>query len=58
MSGPVSPIEKMCDLAENPSAITFLDEVHAVGMYRPHGASVAEHLNLRSGLRDGQNYKA
>ncbi|CDM35806.1 hypothetical protein DTO013E5_9215 [Penicillium roqueforti] len=45
MCGSIAPIEKICDLAEKYGAITFLDEVHAVGMYGPHGAGVAEHLD-------------
>lgn len=46
MCGSISPIEKICDLAEKYGALTFLDEVHAVGMYGPHGAGVAEHLDF------------
>jgi 5-aminolevulinate synthase len=45
MCGSIGPIEEICDLAEKYGAITFLDEVHAVGMYGPHGAGVAEHLD-------------
>ncbi|KAI9845446.1 MAG: mitochondrial 5-aminolevulinate synthase [Thelocarpon superellum] len=45
MCGSIGPIEAICDLAEKYGAITFLDEVHAVGMYGPHGAGVAEHLD-------------
>nr|CAG8487517.1 6145_t:CDS:1 [Entrophospora candida]CAG8505737.1 334_t:CDS:1 [Entrophospora candida] len=46
MSGSVGHIEQICDLAKKYGAITFLDEVHAVGMYGPRGAGVAEHLDF------------
>lgn len=45
MCGSLGPIEEICDLADKYGAITFLDEVHAVGMYGPQGAGVAEHLD-------------
>ena len=48
MCGSVAPIEKICDLADKYGAITFLDEVHAVGMYGPSGAGVAEHLDYEA----------
>ncbi|TVY87854.1 5-aminolevulinate synthase, mitochondrial [Lachnellula willkommii] len=48
MCGSIGPIEGICDLAEKYGAITFLDEVHAVGMYGPHGAGVAEHLDYEA----------
>lgn len=48
MDGDVAPIKEICDLAEKYNALTFLDEVHAVGLYGKHGAGVAE----RDGLMD------
>lgn len=48
MCGSIGPIEEICDLAEKYGAITFLDEVHAVGMYGPNGAGVAEHLDYEA----------
>jgi 5-aminolevulinate synthase len=50
MCGSIGPIEGICDLADKYGAITFLDEVHAVGMYGPHGAGVAEHLDYEAHL--------
>ncbi|KAJ7638544.1 pyridoxal phosphate-dependent transferase [Roridomyces roridus] len=45
MCGSIGPIKEICDLAEKYGALTFLDEVHAVGLYGPRGAGVAEHLD-------------
>lgn len=46
MSGSVAPIEGICDLADKYKALTFIDEVHAVGLYGPTGAGIAEVLDV------------
>jgi len=48
MDGDIAPIAEILALAERHGAMTFLDEVHAVGLYGPRGAGVAE----REGLMD------
>jgi len=47
MDGDVSPIEAICDLADRYGAITYIDEVHAVGLYGNHGAGYLEHLGIQ-----------
>jgi 5-aminolevulinate synthase len=48
MDGDIAPIKAICDVADRHGAMTYLDEVHAVGMYGPRGGGIAE----REGLMD------
>lgn len=46
MSGDIAPIQGICDLADKYRAITYIDEVHAVGMYGPNGGGITEMTGL------------
>lgn len=48
MDGDIAPIAEICDVADKHNAITYLDEVHAVGLYGPRGGGVAQ----REGISD------
>ncbi|KAI9578919.1 hypothetical protein GQX74_005802 [Glossina fuscipes] len=49
MIGDICPLEELCDVAHANGAITFVDEVHTVGLYGEHGAGIGE--------RDGVMHK-
>ncbi|WJI67340.1 MULTISPECIES: 5-aminolevulinate synthase [unclassified Mesorhizobium] len=48
MDGDISPIKEICDVADEFGAMTFLDEVHASGMYGPKGAGIAAERGIMS----------
>ncbi|MEM7506943.1 MAG: 5-aminolevulinate synthase [Pseudomonadota bacterium] len=48
MDGDIAPIAEICDVCEAHGALSYIDEVHAVGMYGPRGGGIAE----REGLMD------
>lgn len=46
MSGAICPLEEMCEIAHEYGALTFVDEVHAVGLYGKHGAGIGEERGI------------
>ncbi len=60
MDGDVAPVSEICDLADRYGAMTYADEVHAVGLYGPRGAGMAAHQTVmdRVDLLEGTLAKA
>lgn len=50
MAGDIAPIKEICALAKKYNALTYIDEVHAVGLYGPNGAGVVDELGLQDNI--------
>jgi 5-aminolevulinate synthase len=48
MDGDISPMKEICDIADRHGAVTYIDEVHAVGLYGEHGGGWTEKLGLQN----------
>lgn len=50
MAGDIAPIKEICTLAKKYKALTYIDEVHAVGLYGPNGAGIVDELGLQDDI--------
>jgi 5-aminolevulinate synthase len=50
MDGDIAPIDELCEVAQGHGALTYLDEVHAVGLYGPRGRGIAERDSISDKL--------
>ena len=58
MDGDIAPIAAICDLADKYNALTYLDEVHAVGMYGDQGGGISDRERWPTGLRSSKGRSA
>lgn len=58
MDGDIAPVAEIIDICNKHNAITYIDEVHAVGMYGPTGAGVCEELDVKPDIINGTLAKA
>ena len=58
MDGDIAPVEQIVKLCEKYEAISYIDEVHAVGLYGPNGAGICEERDVSPDIINGNLAKA